>query len=104
MVAAPSPTLPGFKAEVSLMGQRRQIAGSRILITGASQGIGKCLAELAAARGARVLAAARNAELLKELADQAQARGQTLVTVQADVTSAEDRQRMVEAAMQNFGG
>ena len=41
------------------MGQRRSIQGSRILITGASQGIGHALAELAAARGGRVLAAAR---------------------------------------------
>ena len=40
------------------MGQRRSIAGSRILITGASQGIGKALAEAAAARGAKVLVCA----------------------------------------------
>ena len=33
------------------MGQRRSITGARILITGASQGIGKALAEAAAARG-----------------------------------------------------
>ena len=49
------------------MGHRRSIAGSRILITGASQGIGKALAEGAVARGARVLATARSAELLREL-------------------------------------
>src|SRR5947199_182319 len=42
------------------MGQRRSIFGMRILITGASQGIGRALAEEAAARGAKVLAAARN--------------------------------------------
>ena len=42
------------------MGQRRSIAGSRILITGASQGIGRALAELLAQRGAHVLAAARS--------------------------------------------
>ena len=86
------------------MGQRRQIADSRILITGASQGIGKCLAELAAQRGGKVLAAARNKELLQELESQAKSKGHTLVTVQADVTNAEDRQRMVEAAIQHFGG
>jgi short-subunit dehydrogenase len=86
------------------MGHRRHIADSRILITGASQGIGKALAELAAARGAKVLAAARSVELLQELAAQAKARGQTIEVVKADVTSAEDRARMVEAARQNFGG
>jgi short-subunit dehydrogenase len=86
------------------MGQRRTVAGSRILITGASQGIGLALAEAAAARGAKVLAAARNAELLAELANRVRAAGGVLETVQADVTSADDRRRMVEAAVQHFGG
>jgi short-subunit dehydrogenase len=86
------------------MGQRRTIAGSRILITGASQGIGKALADLASQRGARVLAAARSEDLLRQLAEQARARGGLLETVLADVTSPQDRQRMVDAAMQHFGG
>jgi short-subunit dehydrogenase len=75
-----------------------------MLITGASQGIGRALAELAAARGARVLAAARSTELLDELATQARAKGHVLETVQADVTSASDRQRMVDSAREKFGG
>jgi NAD(P)-dependent dehydrogenase (short-subunit alcohol dehydrogenase family) len=37
------------------MGQRRPIPGCRMLITGASQGIGRALALLAARRGAQVL-------------------------------------------------
>jgi short-subunit dehydrogenase len=86
------------------MGRRRRIAGSRILITGASQGIGKSLAELASQRGGRVLAAARSEDLLRELAEQARARGGVLETVQADVTSPEDRRHMVEAALKHFGG
>jgi short-subunit dehydrogenase len=86
------------------MGRRRSIPGSRILITGASQGIGKALAELAAARGARVLAAARSEGLLAELAADLRKRGGILETVLADVTSADDRQRMVKAAVQHFGG
>jgi short-subunit dehydrogenase len=86
------------------MGQRRRLAGSRILITGASQGIGRSLAEVAADRRARVLAAARSDELLRELADKIRARGGILETVRADVTSAADRQRMVEAAQRAFGG
>ena len=83
---------------------RRDIAGARILITGASQGIGKSMAELAAQRGAKVLAAARSVELLTELQEQVRKEGKTLEIVQADVTSAADREKMVAAAQQHFGG
>ncbi len=86
------------------MGQRRNIAGSRILITGASQGIGRALALEAAKRGAKVLAAARSKSLLAELAKEARAAGGTMETVGADVTSPEDRQAMVTAATTHFGG
>jgi short-subunit dehydrogenase len=87
-----------------LMGQRRTIAGTRMLITGASQGIGRALAETAAAAGARVLAAARQEALLQELAQQVRAKGGIIETVQADVSSAADRLKMVETAQRYFGG
>ena len=86
------------------MGQRRSLAGLRILITGASQGIGRALAVEAARRGALVLAAARSDTLLVELAQAVHTAGGRLETVQADVTCPIDRQRMVEAANQHFGG
>ena len=86
------------------MGRRRNIAGLRILITGASQGIGRALALAAAGRGAKVLAAARSATLLEELSREPRPAVGALETVQADVTSADDRRRMVEAAVQHFGG
>jgi short-subunit dehydrogenase len=76
----------------------------RILITGASQGIGRALVLAAARRGARVLAVARSADLLAELAREVRAAGGVVETVVADVTSPEDRRRMVEAAQQHFGG
>jgi short-subunit dehydrogenase len=86
------------------MGQRRNIAGLRVLVTGASQGIGRALAEAAALRGARVLAAARSDDLLADLARQVRAAGGTIETVHADVTSPEGRQAMVDAAVRHFGG
>ena len=60
------------------MGHRRTIDGLRILITGASQGIGRALALEAAKRGAHVLAAARNDDLLAELVAEARALGKTV--------------------------
>ncbi len=83
---------------------RRRISESRILITGASQGIGKALAEAAAAQGAKVLAAARSEHLLRELSEQVRARGGSLETVTADITEPKDRERMVEAALDHLGG
>jgi len=72
-----------------------------MIVTGASQGIGRELAVQAAAAGAKVVAAARSKPLLDELA--AEAKG-TLVTVVADVTVAADRQKLIDAATQHFGG
>jgi short-subunit dehydrogenase len=83
---------------------RRDIRGLRILITGASQGIGRALAETAAARGARVLAAARSGALLAELAASIRTTGGVIQTVEADVTDADGRHRMIQAAEQHFGG
>jgi short-subunit dehydrogenase len=83
---------------------RRKLSGLRILITGASQGIGRALAVEAARRGARVLAAARSLELLEELAREVRASGGTIEIVQADVTSGEDRNRMVESAREHYQG
>jgi short-subunit dehydrogenase len=51
-----------------------------------------------------VLAAARSDELLQELAAGVRAAGGVLETVRADVTCADDRQRMREAAERQLGG
>jgi short-subunit dehydrogenase len=77
---------------------RRTLAGSRILITGASQGIGRALAEMAAQRGAHVLAVARSETLLRDLAA-----GGAVGTLAADITVADDRQRMLAAAAEMGG-
>jgi short-subunit dehydrogenase len=83
---------------------RRKIAGLRILVTGASQGIGRALAEEAARQGARVLASARSEELLAELTQAVRGQGGVLEAVKADITSPADRQAMVDAAQGYFGG
>src|SRR4051812_11260560 len=83
------------------MGRRREIAGCRMIVTGASQGIGRELALQAAARGAKVIAAARSKPLLDEIASEAKGDLKTLV---ADVTSPAGRKAMLDAAVRNFGG
>src|SRR4051812_4248971 len=83
---------------------RRNLNQLRVLVTGASQGIGRALAVEAAKRGCRVLAAARSQPLLDELATEVRVGGGTVATVIADVTKYDDRAAMVAAATQHFGG
>jgi len=86
------------------VGHRRSIAGLRILITGASQGIGRALALVAAERGAQVLATARNDQLLRELAAEGKNTTGRLETLVANVISAQGRQGMIAVMQQHFGG
>ncbi len=83
---------------------RRKLSGLRVLITGASQGIGRALVLEAAKRGCRVLAAARSQQLLDELAGEAAKANTAVNTVVADITKPDDRTAMVAAATQHFGG
>ena len=86
------------------MSRRRELAGLRVLVTGASQGIGRALALLATKRGMKVLAAARNQELLNQLAEEAGKSGTSLAVVQADVATPEGRDAMIRAAKDKLGG
>jgi len=86
------------------MGRRRQLENARILVTGASQGIGRSLALFAAKRGAKVLATARNDDLLRELSAEAAAAGYPIQIFRADVISPADRQAMIAAMRDRFGG
>lgn len=83
---------------------RRKLAGLRVLVTGASQGIGRALVVSAAKRGAKVIAAARSAALLDEVVREVRATGGTIEPVVADITRDEDRQKMVAIATEKFGG
>jgi short-subunit dehydrogenase len=82
----------------------RDLKGRRVLITGASSGIGKCLAEQAALAGARVALAARSAEKLDELAGRLTAQGADVLALPADVTSEGDRRRLLDAVVERFDG
>jgi NAD(P)-dependent dehydrogenase (short-subunit alcohol dehydrogenase family) len=70
-----------------------------VVVTGASAGLGRAVARVAAARGARVVLAARGAGVDAAVAEL----GPDAIGVQADVASLDDCQRIVEAALDAFG-
>ncbi len=72
-----------------------------VLITGGGSGIGAGLADYLCARGARVTITGRRAQRLAEVAERI---GPACRPVAGDVTSAEDRDRMVEEAVAHGGG
>src|SRR5262249_54017140 len=82
----------------------RELTCKRMLITGASRGVGRALVEQAAAQGACVAAAARSADKLESLAAQLKARGVEVLTAVADVTSDADPRRLLDAVVERFGG
>jgi len=82
----------------------RDLRGRRILITGASGGIGRALAEQASRAGARLALAARSADVLQRLAADLNAAGGDVLAVPADVTSDDDRRRLLDAVVARFDG
>ena len=78
--------------------------GRRIILTGASEGIGRALALELAARGARVALAARDRERLDSLAQDCRARGGEALAVPTDVTSQQDLEWLVAETVKSFGG
>lgn len=62
-----------------------ELRGRRILLTGASSGIGAVAAEKLAACGASVIAVARREELLAEVVDRIAAAGGTATAISADL-------------------
>ena len=79
---------------------QRDLVGKRAILTGASGGIGRALAHALSRAGVRLVLAGRNVEGLKQLA----ADLPESVVESADVTVPADRQRLVEAAVCEFGG
>jgi uncharacterized oxidoreductase len=74
-----------------------------VIITGASSGIGGALATLAASERFRVLLVARRGERLETAATEIRAAGGVCATLVADVRAADAPQRIVDAAMHEFG-
>jgi 3-oxoacyl-[acyl-carrier protein] reductase len=81
------------------------LEGRRVLVGGASRGIGRACAEVFAAEGARVAICARDAEALSRTRDEiAEATGADVVAVPADVATEEGATGFVRQGAAALGG
>lgn len=84
--------------------RRAELKGQVVVITGASSGIGKALAEVLAAEGCRLVLAARRSELLQALAAElAQRHGVETLAVTTDVSDQAQCEALCQQALQHFG-
>ncbi len=74
-----------------------------MVVTGASSGIGRALAALAAREGWRVLLVARRRDRLEALQQEIRAAGGKAEVLVADVCAADTPQRVVDTALREFG-
>ena len=85
------------------MARKKPLSEQVVVITGASAGLGRAVARLAGARGARVVVAARGREGLDGCLRDLSLVGAQGHAVEADVADPDDVRRVVEEAVERFG-
>src|SRR5512145_956290 len=78
-------------------------ANQVVLITGASSGIGRCLAMDFAKSGAVVIGCGRSKERLDQTLNEIRSSGRTATMIPCDVGSRDQVQSMVARVLQDFG-
>ncbi|HLR99762.1 MAG TPA: SDR family oxidoreductase [Mycolicibacillus parakoreensis] len=80
------------------------LAGKRVLLTGASSGIGEAAAEQFAAQGATVIAVARRRDLLEQVSARITAAGGDAAAIDADLSDMAAIDALVDDVTDRFGG
>jgi NAD(P)-dependent dehydrogenase (short-subunit alcohol dehydrogenase family) len=80
------------------------LRGKTALVTGASSGIGKKVAEAYLQAGAQVAIAARHSEVLDEVANELRSAGGRVVPVRCDVTQQDQVTAMLDQVIAELGG
>src|SRR5207245_6727229 len=81
-----------------------RLKGARVIITGASQGIGRAIALEFGRRGARLVLASRNRPALEELAGPITAEGGSAIVTPTDVTAAGAVEQLAQDTIRRLGG
>ena len=98
-------TLAGLRPPLSIPSRTRiRLRGKRVLITGASSGIGEAGAEAFAAEGAEVILVARRADLLDDLAGRIAEAGGTASALPCDLSDLDAVDTLAETVEHRFGG
>ncbi|AQQ54877.1 SDR family oxidoreductase [Planococcus lenghuensis] len=84
------------------------LKGKRALVTAASQGLGRAIAEALVSEGCQVVISSRRQERLEEVADEisrtCNVQKGTVIPIAADVTKNGDIQQLIKKAEQQLGG
>ena len=104
--------LLAYNAKLSSTMTANLLTGQRVLVTGAGRGIGRAIARVCFAEGARVAITARNRTELEETAALCTAASSTsgekptgmLILPNCDVTKENDVEAMVKEVVKQFGG
>jgi hypothetical protein len=94
----------GRAAAVPAYAKDTEMTGLRVVITGASSGIGRATALAFARRGASVALAARRESVLCDVAAECQELGGRALVVPTDVTDKEAVEHLAAKAVEAFGG
>lgn len=87
---------------MSKITERFSIVGRKVLVTGASKGIGAEICRVFAEAGADVVAVARDREGLQEIANDVAAKGRKCLSIEADLSTAEGPVQAAQRALREW--
>lgn len=82
----------------------KKLSGKIVVVTGASSGAGRAMANALASEGAKLVLAARREEVLKEVAQECRELGGEALVVVTDVKEMADVHRLAKAALARYYG
>ena len=85
------------------MARKKPLSEQVLVVTGASSGLGRAIARLAAERGAKVVVTGRNEEALANCVEEIERAGSEALAVPADCAEQDQVERVVAQAVDRFG-